>query len=300
MPRKVRFFDDAPFFLAEVWAKGYNLCLPIFIYNNKGGDNMRNDIIEAKESILQWIQEGRTKAYISEQLNCKQETLNRYLKKMGIKYQGKQGQHEKPNLKRKTALEYIEFGKSTKSNILKYKILQDGLKEYKCEYCGQTEWNNLPIPLELHHIDGNHYNNELSNLMLVCPNCHAQLTSAQNKNMANYSYGRYLSEYFGISDNELNISSTNYKRKRTNKCVDCGKPILATSIRCVECSLKYRSSCSYNREELKELIRTTNFSELGRINNVSDNTVRKWCKNFDLPTKSREIKKYTDEQWADI
>ena len=136
--------------------------------------------------------------------------------------------------------------------------------------------------------------------MLVCPNCHAQLTSAQNKNMANYSYGRYLSEYFGISDNELNISSTNYKRKRTNKCVDCGKPILATSVRCVECSLKHRSSCPYNREELKELIRTMNFSELGRINNVSDNAVRKWCKNFDLPTKSREIKEYTDEQWADI
>ena len=76
------------FFLAEVWAKGYNLCLPIFIYNNKGGDNMRNDIIEAKESILQWIQEGRTKSYISEQLNCKQETLNRYLKKNGDKISG--------------------------------------------------------------------------------------------------------------------------------------------------------------------------------------------------------------------
>lgn len=261
---------------------------------------MRDDILESKESILQWIQEGKTKAYISEQLHCKQETLNRYLKKMGIEYRGQQGQHDKPSIKRQSAIEYIAFGKNKKSNILKYKLLQDGLKEYKCEYCQQVEWNGLPIPLELHHIDGDHYNNELSNLMLVCPNCHAQLTSAQNNNKTSYSYGYYLTKQLGMTNNELGISSSTYKAKRTNRCIDCGKPIVSTSTRCVECSLKYRSSCPYNRKELKELIRTTSFSELGRINNVSDNAVRKWCKNFDLPTKSREIKKYTDEQWADI
>jgi hypothetical protein len=31
----------------------------------------------------------------------------------------------------------------------------------------------LKLPLELHHKDGNHYNNELSNLEILCPNCHA-------------------------------------------------------------------------------------------------------------------------------
>lgn len=27
--------------------------------------------------------------------------------------------------------------------------------------------------LQIHHIDGNHYNNEESNLQLLCPNCHS-------------------------------------------------------------------------------------------------------------------------------
>ena len=31
-----------------------------------------------------------------------------------------------------------------------------------------------PAPLELHHIDGDNTNNEFNNLLILCPNCHAQ------------------------------------------------------------------------------------------------------------------------------
>lgn len=47
------------------------------------------------------------------------------------------------------------------------------MKPYKCECCGNTEWNGLPIPLQLHHKDGNFRNNTLENLQLLCPNCHS-------------------------------------------------------------------------------------------------------------------------------
>ena len=45
---------------------------------------MRTDILDKKEEILQWIEEGQSKAYMCKQLGCKQETLNSYLKKMNI------------------------------------------------------------------------------------------------------------------------------------------------------------------------------------------------------------------------
>lgn len=153
---------------------------------------MRNDIIEAKPQILQWIKECKTKGYIASKLHCKQETLNRYLKQMGIEYDGQQGING--GSKKKTSV--IDYIKNTniKSYRLKYKLLDEGLKEYQCEYCGLSEWNNLPIPLELHHIDGNHHNNELSNLMLVCPNCHYQLTSQMNNSTDMYSYGYMLNK----------------------------------------------------------------------------------------------------------
>ena len=56
------------------------------------------------------------------------------------------------------------------------------LRGHKCECCGLSEWNNKPIPLQLHHKDGDHYNNELDNLELLCPNCHAQTDSYCGKN----------------------------------------------------------------------------------------------------------------------
>lgn len=44
----------------------------------------------------------------------------------------------------------------------------------KCECCTLAIWNNKDIPIEVHHIDGNRFNNNSTNLQLLCPNCHAQ------------------------------------------------------------------------------------------------------------------------------
>jgi 5-methylcytosine-specific restriction endonuclease McrA len=48
-----------------------------------------------------------------------------------------------------------------------------------------SSWLNQPIPLELDHIDGNNQNNQLNNLRLLCPNCHAQTSNYRGKNIKN-------------------------------------------------------------------------------------------------------------------
>lgn len=53
---------------------------------------------------------------------------------------------------------------------------------HQCEVCKNTEWMEQPIPLELHHIDGNHKNNHLDNLQLICPNCHALTDTYKARN----------------------------------------------------------------------------------------------------------------------
>ena len=44
-----------------------------------------------------------------------------------------------------------------------------------CMECGWSEINTYSgkIPIQLEHIDGNYKNNNLSNLKLLCPNCHS-------------------------------------------------------------------------------------------------------------------------------
>lgn len=56
------------------------------------------------------------------------------------------------------------------------------LRGYRCECCGNSEWLGNPIKLEVHHIDGDHYNNEIENLQLLCPNCHSMTPNWRGKN----------------------------------------------------------------------------------------------------------------------
>ena len=55
------------------------------------------------------------------------------------------------------------------------------IREHKCEKCGLTEWLGEKIPLEVHHIDGNRRNNQESNLILLCPNCHSLTDNFRGK-----------------------------------------------------------------------------------------------------------------------
>lgn len=147
--------------------------------------NMRDDILERKDEILGWIEEGQSKAYICREIKCRPITLNLWLDKLSIDYKGNQGAKGiKKDPKRKTAKEYIN-STYVQSDKLRKKLIEDGLKECKCEICNNSEWLGKVIPLELHHIDGDRFNNQLDNLQIICPNCHAQTDNYRAKNIKN-------------------------------------------------------------------------------------------------------------------
>jgi len=76
------------------------------------------------------------------------------------------------------------------SNKLRKRLLKECLKHHRCETCKRTHWCGKPIPLELEHIDGDNSNNELTNLSLICPNCHAQTSTYRGKN-----YGKAIKKH---------------------------------------------------------------------------------------------------------
>ena len=145
---------------------------------------MRTDLLERKDDILQWVSENRSKAYMARELGCNPKTINPLLQRLGIQYNGNQSgkgcikNHEYMPLK-----EYLEKSQDIQSNKVRTKLLNEGLKEHKCECCGLSVWMGKPIPLELHHKDGNKNHNELDNYELLCPNCHAFTDSYRGKNV---------------------------------------------------------------------------------------------------------------------
>lgn len=110
--------------------------------------------------------------------------------------------------------------------------------------------------------------------------------------------GRYWKQ-----DREYPIQKCSIERRGTKQhyCCDCGKPVYRQSIRCEKCfQIFQRKAERPNRDKLKYLIRTKSFLEIGRMFNVSDNAIRRWCDAEKLPRKKTEIKQYTDEEWEKI
>lgn len=62
----------------------------------------------------------------------------------------------------------------------------------KCMKCGWKERNTITgnVPIQLEHIDGNSENNNLSNIELLCPNCHSLTPTYMALNKGNGRYKR--------------------------------------------------------------------------------------------------------------
>ena len=104
----------------------------------------------------------------------------------------------------------------------------------------------------------------------------------------------------------VTISSieTKVKYDKINKCKKCGIPIISTSIYCSKCSNDIQKEqskfYSVSRKTFKKEIRIYSFTQVAKEYKVSRSTIKRWCKNFKLPTIKQEINSYTDEEWEKI
>lgn len=137
---------------------------------------------------------------------------------------------------------------------IKKKLIRE--RGHQCEKCKNSTWLELPITLELEHVDGNNSNNVEENLLLLCPNCHAQ-TKTWRRAKSSFEVNPKLlcplcgepKQYKSLNcgdcfqsgkdgrKRELAANLRNNERQRIliEKFCACGKVIESRSTQCAKC-----------------------------------------------------------------
>lgn len=93
--------------------------------------------------------------------------------------------------KYQTNLKIISWQKNLINPVNTFGLLRPWARAYllskaqnKCSICGWSQINPFTnkYPLEVDHIDGDHKNNLISNLRILCPNCHSLTSTYKNLN----------------------------------------------------------------------------------------------------------------------
>ena len=149
-----------------------------------------------------------------------------------------------------------------KHNINKLKLIKSGKLKNKCAVCGLgPEWQGKELILVLDYINGIQSDDRIVNLRLLCPNCNSQ-------------------QYNPIIKDRL-MQKSNPKKP----CERCGMPtsINTKSGFCKNCtSIMSRKTEWPSREILEEDLKKLSWKAIGRKYNVSDNSVRRWAKQYGL------------------
>lgn len=158
--------------------------------------------------------------------------------------------------------DYLTNKQPIQSHKLRLRLIAEGIFEAKCYKCNNITWLEQPIALELEHINGNHRDNSLANLILLCPNCHAQTDTYRGKNK--------------IIDKPIKV----FIKQEKNSCLDCGLPVYRKAIRCKACASKHPSKAITkiewpSIEVLKGMLIDSNYKQVGVMLGVSDNAIRK-------------------------
>lgn len=182
---------------------------------------------------------------------------------------------------------YLSNAKAISTVELRHQLLRHGFKEHKCELCGLSEWLGASIPLELHHRDGNRYNNKLDNLLILCPTCHSWITKGSN-HVLEAEAGRLITVVESeTKPKAARIPVDKEPSRYVHICPVCNKEYKtdhSAQKHCsYECARKTHRKFEASADELLSMFKEeANYTKIAHKLGVSDNAVKKRCKTLGI------------------
>ena len=87
----------------------------------------------------------------------------------------------------------VEHSTYARTSKLKERLIRAGMLANACAVCGISTWQGRPLSLHLDRVNGQRDDNRLTNLRLLCPNCHSQTDTYTGRNI-----GRYIASRGGV------------------------------------------------------------------------------------------------------
>lgn len=140
---------------------------------------------EWKDRIIKAINSTNNMTQAYKLLGLERKTFKRMAEELNLykPNQGDKNGFKNKNNKKVLTEDILNNKVPFQSHKLKKRLLSENYFERKCYNCNLDTWMNKPIPLELHHINGNKNDNSLNNLQILCPNCHALTDNYRSKNI---------------------------------------------------------------------------------------------------------------------
>lgn len=79
----------------------------------------------------------------------------------------------------------IKDSQYANTSFLRKRLIKEEVLSNNCSICKISDWQGESLSLHLDHIDGDNTNNQISNLRLLCPNCHSQTPTYCGRNKKN-------------------------------------------------------------------------------------------------------------------
>jgi 5-methylcytosine-specific restriction endonuclease McrA len=131
---------------------------------------------------------SRSRATLLEKLGLPPTSWSYERLRRSIAAYGMSTAHLRPNVgdanpRRIPTEELLRRGVLRSGRQLKDRLLGELGWPHRCQGCDRSRWKGAPIPLEIDHRNGDRTDNLLTNLRLLCPNCHALTPTYRGRNI---------------------------------------------------------------------------------------------------------------------